>query len=634
MNTSATTSEAHSNDLEILRTRHTGFTNEAFDSNEFNSSSCLAIGWGHLSRVWTVRFLEASPCNGSLLLQSAGEDATARTWELTPNSGSSTSFPYRLLELDCTAHHSGKNLWSSVVFNDSTGIQQVIAGGADSKVTASPLLRILQAEKNLRGAIAEYTVHDILSWAQVAEPDPNRPEFVDGPKSPRKAEFFRSYCFVDETSFLLTTNSGNVLIGAISSRTAPCQSSLLSDSKLLDELKDLSGYSVCTSGCRPGFAYIAGSSGNIYVYSKESNTLANLHAIGSKVGDIFSVEVSDTDGPNTAALLVTLVGQGEAQLLYVDPDSNTNVLRVVQIPIAESSTGSVITSMTYARIPGRDILIIGFRRGSIALYEIRKGEGGTDVAILLRIIEKAHGAEAVTSLTWCPSSGGSVGSVHGHLFSVGRDGRLSVHQFDASANVVELVHDLAVPFGPNIEGLYFQDDHLLIHGFSSKKWYLYDVTSEEQVMSIETGGAHRSWAFRSHSSLGGILVWTRASSMHICSQNRPNHTVVRRGGHGREIKAVAVASEMNGRPHALIATGAEDTDIKIFRHVDDDLICQRTIRKHTTGIQHLQWSQDGDYLFSSGGCEECKVLVQCCKAAADFLHSLCMADPGLTRLRS
>lgn len=634
MNTSATTSEAHSNDLEILRTRHTGFTNEAFDSNEFNSSSCLAIGWGHLSRVWTVRFLEASPCNGSLLLQSAGEDATARTWELTPNPGSSTSFPYRLLELDCTAHHSGKNLWSSVVFNDSTGIQQVIAGGADSKVTASPLLRILQAEKNLRGAIAEYTVHDILSWAQVAEPDPNRPEFVDGPKSPRKAEFFRSYCFVDETSFLLTTNSGNVLIGAISSRTAPCQSSLLSNSKLLDELKDLSGYSVCTSGCRPGFAYIAGSSGNIYVYSKESNTLANLHAIGSKVGDIFAVEVSDTDGPNTAALLVTLVGQGEAQLLYVDPDSNTNVLRVVQIPIAESSTGSVITSMTYARIPGRDILIIGFRRGSIALYEIRKGEGGTDVAILLRIIEKAHGAEAVTSLTWCPSSGGSVGSVHGHLFSVGRDGRLSVHQFDASANVVELVHDLAVPFGPNIEGLYFQDDHLLIHGFSSKKWYLYDVTSEEQVMSIETGGAHRSWAFRSHSSLGGILVWTRASSMHICSQNRPNHTVVRRGGHGREIKAVAVASEMNGRSHPLIATGAEDTDIKIFRHVDDDLICQRTIRKHTTGIQHLQWSQDGDYLFSSGGCEECKVLVQCCKAAADFLHSLCMADPGLTRLRS
>lgn len=633
MSTSATTSQAQSNDLEVLRTRHTGFTNEAFDSDEFNSSSCLAIGWGHLSRVWTVRFLEASPCNGSLLLQSAGEDATARTWELTPNPGGSASFPYRLLELDCAAHHSGKNMWSTVVSNDSTGIQQVIAGGADSKVTATPLFRVLQAEKNLRGAIAEYTVNDILSWAQVAEPDQNRAEPVDCPRPSRKAEFFRSYCFVDETSFLLTTNSGNVLIGAISSKTAPGQSSLLANPTLLDQLKDLSGYSVCTSGSCPGFAYIAGNSGNIYVYSKESKTLANLHAIGSKIGDIFATEVSDTNGPNTAVLLVTLVGQGEAQLLYVDPDSNTNIIRVVQIPMAESSTGSVITSMTYARIPGRDFVIVGFRRGSIALYEIRKDEGGTDVATLLRTIEKAHGAEAVTSLTWCPLSRGSVDSVHGHLFSVGRDGRLSVHQFDASANVVELVHDLALPFGPNIEGLYFQDDHLFIHGFSSKKWYLYNVTDEEEVMSIDTGGAHRSWAFRPHSSLGGTLVWTRASSMHICSQNGSNHTVVRRGGHGREIKAVAVSSEMNGRSHPLIATGAEDTDIKIFHHIGDDLICQRTIRKHTTGIQHLQWSQDGDYLFSSGGCEECKAPIQSCKDTADFLHSLYLANPGLTRIR-
>jgi WD40 repeat protein len=262
--------------------------------------------------------------------------------------------------------------------------------------------------------------------------------------------------------------------------------------------------------------------------------------------------------------------------------------------------------MTHARVPGRDFVIVGFRRGSIALYDVHKDEEGADAATLLRIIEKAHGGEAVTSLIWRPSSGGFI---HGHLFSAGRDGRLIVHQLDSSAHIVELVHDLALPFGPNIEGLYFQDDHLFIHGFSSKKWYLYDVTNEEEVMSIDTGGAHRSWAFRPHSSVGGTLVWTRASSMHICSQNRSNHTVIRRGGHGREIKAVAITSDIDSRPRQLIATGAEDTDIKIFHYVEEELTCRRTIRKHTTGIQHLQWSQEGDYLFSSGGCEECKALV-------------------------
>jgi WD40 repeat protein len=317
---------------------------------------------------------------------------------------------------------------------------------------------------------------------------------------------------------------------------------------------------------------------------------------------MFAAEVSDPDGPDKTALLVTLVGQGEAQLLYVDPVNSTGILRVVQIPIADSSTGSVITSMEYARVSSKDILIVGFRRGSIALFVIHKGEGFVNEATLLKVIEKAHGGEAVTSLTWRPSP---EFATHGHLFSVGRDGRLGVHQFDSSANTIESVHDLALPFGPNIEGSYFQDDRLFIHGFSSKKWYLYDVTNEEEVMSIDTGGAHRSWAFRSHSSIGGTLVWTRASSMHICSQNGANHAVIRSGGHGREIKAVAVSPKGDSRSRQLIATGAEDTDIKIFEYVKEDIVCRRTIRKHTTGIQHLQWSHDGDYLFSSGGCEEC-----------------------------
>ncbi|KAG9187629.1 hypothetical protein G6011_05500 [Alternaria panax] len=599
--TSATTSEADDNDQEVLRTRHTGFTNEAFDSDEFNSSNCLAIGWGHLSRVWSVRFLEASPCNGSLLLQSAGEDATARTWELMPNPGGSTNFPYKLLELDCAGHHSGKNLWSTIVSDISNGVQQVIAGGADSKLTATPLIRVLQTQKDQHSTIAEYTVNNILSWAHAAETSPNTAGPMQVTKSSKKAEFFRSYCFVDETSFLLTTNSGNVLVGTLSSSKAPTQSSLLSNSTLLDQRDDLSGYSVCTSGSRPGFAYVAGNRGSIYVYSKTSATLTNLHAVGSKIGDMFAAEGAEPDGPDSTVLLVTLVGQGEARLLYIDPDCGTNVLRIVQIPMADSLAGSVITSMAYVRASGRSFVIVGFRHGSIALFDIHKGGEGGDEATLIRVIEKAHGAEAVTSLVWHPSS--EVATI-GYLFSVGRDGRLGVHQLDSSADVIDLVHDLALPFGPNIEGLYFQDNRIIIHGFSSKKWYLYDVTSEEEVMSIDTGGAHRSWAFRPHSSIGGTLVWTRASSMHIFSQTGANHAVVRSGGHGREIKAVAVLAKANSGSRRLIATGAEDTDIKIFEYVEEDIVCRRTIRKHTTGIQHLQWSHNGEYLFSSGGCEE------------------------------
>ncbi|KAF1941572.1 WD40 repeat-like protein [Clathrospora elynae] len=602
VNITAIASEAQDANSEVLRTRHTGFSNEAFDLNDSSSSDCLAIGWGHLSRIWTVRFLEASPCSGSLLLQSAGEDATARTWELTPNTGNSDVLSYKLLQLDSVANHSGKNMWSTVVFHTSAGLHKVVCGAADSKITAAPLICVAKAENVTGETTTEYTVHDVLSWAQPAVPKSDA-VVHENHRSSKKAEFFRSYCFIDESTFLVTTNSGKVLLGTLSSDANLNRSNSLSGSTFVTQLEDLAGYSVCTSGSLPGIAFIAGAKGDIYIYRKNTATLERVHSVSGKVADMLTIGVPSSSGRETVALLVALVGQKEAQLLYVDVAHEPKVFCVVHVSISESLTGSLITSMAYVRASGTNFLLIGFRRGSIAVYSIREDEPGTGQATLFKVIDKVHDDETVTSLAWVALS---TDSSLGHLISVGRDGRLAVYYTDLSANYVQLVHKLSLPFGPNIEGLYFQDNRLLVYGFSSKKWCLYDVTDEEEVMGIETGGAHRSWTFQAHSaSLGGTLVWTRASSMHIYSQRGPSHTVIRSGGHGREIKAVAVSPKGISRSCSrLIATGAEDTDIKIFHYVDGHLACRRTLRKHTTGIQHLQWSEDGSFLFSSGGCEE------------------------------
>ena len=154
----------------------------------------------------------------------------------------------------------------------------------------------------------------------------------------------------------------------------------------------------------------------------------------------------------------------------------------------------------------------------------------------------------------------------------------------------------------------------MVYGFQSTKFILHDSSTEEDAMLVECGGAHRSWAFQSHpSGFGGTLVWTRAATMQIYSQDTPSYRTIRSGGHGREIKAVAASVDSPSSKMArLIATGAEDTSIKIFKYEHGDvmdpmsaeLTCIRTLRKHSTGIQHLQWSEDCKYLFSSGGCEE------------------------------
>src|SRR5205814_1055862 len=67
----------------------------------------------------------------------------------------------------------------------------------------------------------------------------------------------------------------------------------------------------------------------------------------------------------------------------------------------------------------------------------------------------------------------------------------------------------------------------------------------------------------------------------------------------------------------LCATGSEDTIIRIFKYEETSipgpkgdifathgLECLGSFKKHTTGIQHLQWSSCGTYLFSSAGMEE------------------------------
>lgn len=589
-------------DGEPERIRHTGFSNAAFDVKPFSSSECLAIGWGHASRVWKAQFLQSKPCDGTIYILSAGEDATSRTWRLSPDNSGRSSLPYQLVQIDCAAYHSGKNLWSTATYTDSVGVQQAVCGAADAKIStylikgATPF-----PGENLRSSVHDLSVQDVLELAQVSD-DGRDVRTTANHKSSKRTEFFRSYCSLSKDTFLLTTNSGKVLRVSLKHSPDTNPQAAIVNSVLIDHLKELSGYSVCTSDPVSGRAFVAGSSGAIFMYSEQSKKLAEVTKVNGKVGELFTTNALDSIGRDVTVLLITLVGQKQGQLHYLDIDTTGRsiVVRTVLIPIEETLTGSMITGMAHVTTHKRNFSILGFRRGAIAIYEIPDGHSeASKNARLRRVIGKAHGDEAVTSLEWLPSSSPSVG----HLLSVGRDGCLAIHEADLLEGSLELVHNLALPVGTNVEGLYFHNNHILAHGFSSKKWFLYDVNSEEELMSVETGGAHRSWAFQPDwVALGaGTLVWTRASSMHIYSQKQPSHGVLRSGGHGREIKALTVSPSSTG---GLIATGAEDTDIKIFKYVGGEITCRRTLRKHTTGIQHMQWSDDGHYLFSSGGCEE------------------------------
>ena len=604
-------------DLDLQRTRHTGFSNGSFDP-DMSNTDCLAIGWGHSSRVWKLAFLTNDGTTdhslGDVFLVSCGEDATSRTWRLVmeayePQCGPNAT-THQLKLVETAAHHNGKNIWSMCIAA-SAGIQQhVTLGGADSKITRFSLPpSLLSGRTDVTSDLSYQRVKDVTELAPAftgSKPDAQEV----GHRSSKQAEFFRSYAFLDESSLIFTTNSGRVYLERLPPHNYGSRNITPSSVQFLGQLEDLSGYSVCAGEQSHGVAFIAGAKGSLYMYRKGITSLTKIHTVNGKIGEVFPTTYQSPSGAKGVILLVTLVGQKVAQLLYVDLGASDSsiILEKIDVPITDQKTGLVITSMSHIdTLTGRWI-ILGFRRGSIAAYSIPKqGDANKEGALaeLIHVIESAHGKEAVTAMAWnCEDPY----SQSGYLTSTGRDSCVVIHLVGLKEHTYQLVHHLTLPIGPNIEGIYVHKSQLHVYGFSSKKFVLYNTITEDEVMSVETGGAHRTWSFypKLSDEGGGTLVWTRASSMHIFSQRESNHSVIRSGGHGREIKAVAV-SPVIGMPEGktqLVATGAEDTDIKIFTYENKHLICLRTLRRHTTGIQCLQWSADGSYLFSSGGCEE------------------------------
>lgn len=610
---------SHEDDSERQRTRHTGFSNGSFDP-DMSNTDCLAIGWGHTSRVWNLSFLTTNRATdqslGDVFLISSGEDATSRTWRLITEAYEPLSRPnatvWQLKLVSTAAHHNGKNIWSmSMSASASDEIQQYVTiGGADSKITRFSLPpSLFSGPTDMISDVSRPRIRDITELGSISTgigPD----EREVSHRSSKQAEFFRSYAFLDESSLIFTTNSGKVYLENLSPHIDGGKNDATSSLQFIDQLEDLCGYSVCAGEQSYGVAFVAGSRGTLYMYRKGTDSLVKVNTFNGKIGEVFPSLYQSTSGAKEVVLLITLVGQKVAQLLYIDirASDSLTILEKINVPIMDQKTGLAITSMSHIHMPAGKGILLGFRRGSIAAYSIpkRSDSNNEDVlAELIQIIHSAHGKEAVTAMAWNHKDRVDQ---FGYLTSTGRDSCVVTHRVDLVKHAHQLVHHLTLPIGPNIEGIHIHRNQLHVYGFSSKKFVLYNTITEKEVMSVETGGAHRTWSFNPTllEKDGGTLVWTRASSMHTFSQGEPNHTVIRSGGHGREIKAVAVSrpTSMQESGMQLIATGAEDTDIKIFNYVNEHLVCLRTLRRHTTGIQCLQWSTDGSYLFSSGGCEE------------------------------
>jgi WD40 repeat protein len=141
--------------------------------------SCVAVGFGHIARVWDVRFLPDR--SNEIFLMSTSEDTTAYLWNL--------SLVDRTLKVHEKYHgHGGKHVWSQAISSDGA---LAATGGNDGGVSIWDV------------AGRKSRIGDSPNEIYWTEKSPT--VVVDGKEI---VDVIKGYSCVDDDRFLMTTKSG------------------------------------------------------------------------------------------------------------------------------------------------------------------------------------------------------------------------------------------------------------------------------------------------------------------------------------------------------------------------------------------------------------------------------------------
>ena len=607
----------------------TGFMKHP-ERSGYSKQPLLTRAMAHLSRVWSTRI--SGRGIGHSLLFSFGEDGTSQAWRIPSQrlANEIEAIPLTLQLDHSTGYHIGKNIWAGEIYNGVEGI--VATGGADGRIALANLQaqseKYLWSSQNnalLRSSLLRSIRDTKVLLKQDEEKEVVEDEAAESNQSQvEEVDTFKSYAWLSEVRLLATTTKGQVQLGAlrrktyatghISSTSCPATGSLAIDWTCLGQFEELVAFSLVSSA-PDQFALLTGGKGNVYIYLEASNSIKAFLKLPRKVSflrcSILSEFKSTTDSSTGHRLgaVVTCIGMRSAYFVVFDIQTASNALQAQDhLQSAELPEAFLVTSASFL---SANLLALGSRSGDLALYEIGDGEHAGSLSPISTHPE-LHDRESITSITEISASRSKL------IVTTGRDSHVAIHKITSRENrlfELQTVHRVLLPFGPNIEGSFLPNDtdDLLLWGFTGHKLVVWNYTEYREVMNVDCGGINRNWSYLPCTSGtgGGSLAWTRASQCHVYFQAEASHALLQPGTHGREIKAIAIRPDTGDNLGCVVATGAEDTTIRIakYREPSCDLLgqpfdCLGVLLNHTTGIQNLAWSSNGKYLFSAAGKEE------------------------------
>lgn len=602
--------------------RETGFGEqpEAGLLGRNDSSRCVAVEMGHISRIWHVKFTGSisveSPQETSIEIYSFGEDCTRQKWELSldlprwRNAATScldfNASPLRqltgTLRLRGAGHcHSGKNIWSAAASMCGSS-SLIVSGGADGKVMISEDSGALGGSPAPDDARqSRDSSHDIdicLSFDEFIQsaPAPTATAY-DSPSVTRVAittkDTFHRYTFLSEQTLLITTAAGRLFLGKLGVSVA-WEEVLIPDSIR----SDIASFHFHVVRSLPqGKIAIGTVSGRVYLLC-ENNRVTELTHLSSKITDIFHLKrrnrETETGCPRLIeTLLITVLGQKCATMLHYDTASGAVVGDAAHPMFDSEYSNYIVTSASYCG----NFLLLGFRMGVLSFYENTSGSWQ-----LVESRKDCSSKDAITCILPLPGSSTS-------FLTTCRDGKYRIYTIDihSSTTALQLHHEISPPLGV-IEDAWFvkpgsRSWELVLQGFRGKNFVAWNETARQELAVVECG-AHRPFSCVSSPSDAGrlSLAFIKASQLRVYTQARPSLRVLKEGCHGREIRAVASCGD-------YLATAAEDTSIRIWQYKNSadpkrrGLKCLAILEKHSAGIKALKW-HGSNYILSSAGNEE------------------------------
>ncbi|GKT43105.1 regulator of V-ATPase in vacuolar membrane protein 1 [Colletotrichum spaethianum] len=566
------------------------------------SSAPLAMAMGHISRIWHVRFpqtLGELARGSATTVYSFGEDSTLQTWSLeinveqwrrrslTPATADEVQVGAKITHTETYARHDGKHIWATALTETAGGEVVVATGGADSKINllsdrSRTVSDGMSNVKDLPSELRTLVMRDVIGKLPARNPDFAIPSEVK--------EAFHRFAFISREALLATSTTGRLLVGTFGAELT--WSEVGTDAETLQSLR------ACTSlkSPAPGVALLGTASKRVFLY--KDSAIQQIGTVPGKIADIFCL--SDASGASKLEFLVTMLGGEEAmQILTLDLETLTITSMV---PVPELDSRFVVTAACQVN----DLLFLGSRHGYMSVFRRTDGQLSTLAAPDRRT------NDAITSINPLPTS--SSCSATSHIITTSRDGNYRIYEVSpaASSSPIRLRHETAPTAVPNLEDAWLAETDLILCGFRSKNFIVWNETRHEELLRVDCGGAHRAFAYTPQvGGRGGGLrfVFNKAATLGVYVQPHAsaavvNHRTLKRGSHGREVRTIAYS----GRRY--IATGAEDTAIRIWEYAAvpesssrRELRCVKVIKVHTAGLQSLRWLGE-ELLFSCSGNEE------------------------------